>query len=116
MVQNIIIIDGEGNTIHSLSVGQLQPDTTLLGGFLSALQDFSDMFSGDKVQEMEMGKYLLLVSSMENHRLITIHAENREDSKEIHRRFFSLCQRKKDIIENQTFKNELQRLANSLTE
>jgi hypothetical protein len=116
VAENVIVIDGEGNTIHSLSVGQLQPDTTLLGGFLSALQDFSDMFSGNKVQEMEMGNYHFLVSSIGNHRLITVHAEEREDSRDIHGRFFSLCQRNKGSIEDQSFRGQLERLLSSLNE
>ncbi|MBD3160285.1 MAG: hypothetical protein GF309_16015 [Candidatus Lokiarchaeota archaeon] len=115
MVESAIIIDNEGNTIHSLSTGDLHPDTALLGGFLSALQDFSDMVSGDAVQEMEMGEYRFLVSSILDYHLITIHAIKSANPKRIHEEILALCEKNRDSLKDRMFKGRLKRLVESLS-
>lgn len=114
VVESIVIIDNEGNTIHSLSIGALKPDTALLGGFLSALQDFSDMVSGDAVQEMEMGEYRFLVSNILDSYLVTIHVINSANPKRVHEEILALCEKNREHLRDEMFKGRLERLVESL--
>jgi hypothetical protein len=70
----IFLINDAGETIVSVGWENLKFDSSLFGGFLSAVQMFIKKISGTEIQELRFGDLKLLVGSAGTDYVVTLHA------------------------------------------
>ena len=96
IIESIFIINEEGETEVSISLGKFQTEEALFGGFLSAIQMFSQKISGTEIEGILFGDYRMIVRKSNNYFLVTVHAKSDKKSKGDNDRVFSIFQ--KNII------------------
>jgi len=102
-VQSIYVITEEGETVQSLSLGNFKADETLLGGFMSAIQSFSKKVSGNTLEQLSTGDYLVLVTRKAGYLLVTVH--DRDDSNPMTRHGMIRAEFKKHVKERASTNN-----------
>jgi hypothetical protein len=70
----IFLINDAGETIASIGWENLKGDSSLFGGFLSAVQMFIKKISGTEIQELRFGDLKLLVGTAGTDYVVTLHA------------------------------------------
>jgi hypothetical protein len=70
----IFLINDAGETIASIGWENLRGDSSLFGGFLSAVQMFIKKISGTEIQELRFGDLKLLVGLAGTDYVVTLHA------------------------------------------
>ena len=70
----IFLINDAGETIASIGWENLKGDSSLFGGFLSAVQMFIKKISGDEIEELRFGDLKLLVGHAGTDYVVTLHA------------------------------------------
>lgn len=73
MIHSIYVINESGETLAAINRGQFQMDEALFGGFLSAIQMYSQKVSGKNVKELSLDEYRLVISDTGTLFLVTIH-------------------------------------------
>ncbi|MCK5151145.1 MAG: hypothetical protein KAQ65_04870 [Candidatus Thorarchaeota archaeon] len=79
MVQSVFIINEEGETLERIDVGDFETDEVLFGGFMSAIQTFSDKLSGDAVQELSLGNSRMVIQKVNDYILVTVFGKGAKD-------------------------------------
>jgi hypothetical protein len=77
----IFIINSAGETVASVGWENLEGDSALLGGFVSALQMFIKKISGNEINELQFGELKLLIGKAGEHYVVTLHAHNDKEAK-----------------------------------
>ena len=77
----IFLINEAGETIASMGWENLEGDSALLGGFVSALQMFIKKISGNEINELQFGELKLLIGKAGNNYVVTLHAFNDADAR-----------------------------------
>lgn len=70
----IFLINDAGETLASIGWENLKGDSSLFGGFLSAVQMFIKKISGTEIQELRFGDLKLLVGHAGTDYVVTLHA------------------------------------------
>ncbi len=83
MIQGIYIVNEAGETIGSLSFKKFDIDDALFGGFLSAIQMFSQQMSGKNVKELSMENHRLIISEFKDGYVVTVHDRDDKDAVEL---------------------------------
>ncbi len=73
MIHSIYVINQSGETLAAINRGNFQMDENLFGGFLSAIQMYSQKISGKNVKELSLDAYRLVIAEESNLYLVTIH-------------------------------------------
>lgn len=82
MLHSLYIVNDAGETVASISLSDFQIDEALFGGFLSAIQMFSQQMSGDELKEMSMENYRLIIMNARRGYVVTVHDRDDKDTKE----------------------------------
>jgi len=78
----IFLINDAGETVASMGWENLEGDSALLGGFVSALQMFIKKISGNEINELQFGELKLLIGKAGENYVVTLHAHDDVDAKE----------------------------------
>jgi len=70
----IFLINEAGETVASMGWENLEGDSALLGGFVSALQMFIMKISGNEINELQFGELKLLIGKAGENYVVTLHA------------------------------------------
>ncbi|MHA1908421.1 MAG: hypothetical protein ACW98Y_14065 [Candidatus Thorarchaeota archaeon] len=79
MIHSIYVVNDAGETLAAINRGNFDMDDALFGGFLSAIQMYSQKVSGKQVSELSLDKYRMIISKASSVFVVTIHDENDED-------------------------------------
>jgi hypothetical protein len=82
-VYGLFVINEAGETEASVGWENLEGDSALLGGFVSALQMFIKKISGNEVNEMQFGDLKLLIGRAKDDFVVTLHNADESDAKEL---------------------------------
>lgn len=77
----IFVINDAGETIASVGWENLEGDTALIGGFVSALQMFIKKISGNEMNELLFGELKLLIGKAGNNYIVTLHSVDDKEAK-----------------------------------
>jgi hypothetical protein len=80
-VYGIFLINEAGETEASIGWENLEGDSALLGGFVSALQMFIKRISGNEVNELQFGDMRLLIGKAGENFVVTLHDSEDLDAK-----------------------------------
>jgi len=72
----IFLINEAGETVASMGWENLEGDSALLGGFVSALQMFIMKISGNEINELQFGELKLLIGKAGENYVVTLHAND----------------------------------------
>jgi len=75
-VYGICLINEAGETVASIGWENLQGDSALLGGFVSALQMFIKKISGTEITQLQFGEWKLLIGKAGEYHVVTLHAND----------------------------------------
>ena len=73
MIHSIYVINQNGETLAAINRGKFEMDENLFGGFLSAIQMYSQKVAGKNVKELSLDEYRLVISDTSKLFLVTIH-------------------------------------------
>ncbi len=76
----IFLINEAGETVASMGWENLEGDSALLGGFVSALQMFIKKISGNEINELQFGELKLLIGKAAEYYVVTLHANDDKDA------------------------------------
>jgi hypothetical protein len=76
MIQSVYLVNERGETLASVPIGDFQIDEALFGGFLSAIQMYSQRVSGKDIRELSLENYRIIISKPDRVFLVTIHDLN----------------------------------------
>jgi hypothetical protein len=77
MIHGVYIVNHGGETQASINLGEFSVDEVLFGGFLSAIQMYTQQMSGEALQEISLDKYRMVISKTDHVFVVTVH--DRED-------------------------------------
>lgn len=80
-MDGIFFINDAGETIASVGFENLEGDSALIGGFVSALQMFIRSISGNEISELQFGELKLLIGKAGDGYVVTLHASNDNDAR-----------------------------------
>ncbi|MGY5879169.1 MAG: hypothetical protein RTV31_02915 [Candidatus Thorarchaeota archaeon] len=78
----IFLINEAGETVASMGLENLEGDSALLGGFVSALQMFIKKISGNEINELQFGELKLLIGKAGENYVVTLHANDDTDARD----------------------------------
>jgi hypothetical protein len=93
----IFLINDAGETIASIGWENLKGDSSLFGGFLSAVQMFIKKISGTEIEELRFGDLKLLVGHAGTDYVVTLHAFDDEKAEHHNREVVKLVNESSDI-------------------
>ena len=93
----IFVINDAGETIASIGWENLKGDSSLFGGFLSAVQMFIKKISGTEIEELRFGNLKLLVGHAGTDYVVTLHALDDQKAEEHNREVVKLVNESTDI-------------------
>jgi hypothetical protein len=73
LIQSVYVVNDRGETLAAIPIGDFQIDEVLFGGFLSAIQMYSQKVSGTDLKEMSLESYRIIISKVDRVLLVTIH-------------------------------------------
>jgi len=76
----IFLINDAGETVASMGWENLEGDSALLGGFVSALQMFIMKISGNEINELQFGELKLLIGKAGENYVVTLHANDDKEA------------------------------------
>ncbi len=76
MIHSIYVVNEAGETLAAINRGTFDMDDALFGGFLSAIQMYSQKVSGKEVSELSLEDYRMLISKCGSVFLVTIHDDD----------------------------------------
>jgi hypothetical protein len=79
MIHSIYIVNESGETLAAINRGNFSMDEVLFGGFLSAIQMYSQKVSGRDVKELSLDEYRMIISKANTVFLVTIHDQADKD-------------------------------------
>ncbi len=75
LIHSIYIVNDAGETLAAINRGNFDMDDALFGGFLSAIQMYSQKVSGKEVSELSLETYRMLISKANTVFVVTVHDE-----------------------------------------
>jgi hypothetical protein len=72
-------VNDAGETLAAINRGDFDMDDALFGGFLSAIQMYSQKVSGKEVSELSLDDYRMMISKANTVFVVTIHDTNDKD-------------------------------------
>ncbi len=81
MIRNLFVIDGEGNNVVAVNFGEchsIGENEKVVSGFISAIQSFSKMVSGEGASEIRLGN-LFFVMNNHNDLLFALASDTNKD-------------------------------------
>jgi hypothetical protein len=73
LIQSVYVVNDRGETLVAVPIGDFQIDEVLFGGFLSAIQMYSQRVSGTDLKELSLESYRIIISKVDRVLLVTIH-------------------------------------------
>lgn len=67
------MVNDRGETLAEMPIGNFHMDSVLFGGFLSAIQMYSQKVSGTELRELSLDDYRIIISRINSMYLVTIH-------------------------------------------
>ncbi|MDF1540352.1 MAG: hypothetical protein P1Q69_15765, partial [Candidatus Thorarchaeota archaeon] len=64
MIHSIYIVNDAGETLAAINLSKFEMDDALFGGFLSAIQMYSQKVSGQEMSELSLDQYRMLISKV----------------------------------------------------
>lgn len=80
MIHSIYIVNDAGETLAAINRGDFDMDDALFGGFLSAIQMYSQKVSGKEVNELALDEYRMMISKAGSAFVVTIHDHSDKDA------------------------------------
>ncbi|MFW9807882.1 MAG: hypothetical protein ACFFE6_00750 [Candidatus Thorarchaeota archaeon] len=96
----IFLINEAGETVASMGWENLEGDSALLGGFVSALQMFIKKISGNEINELQFGELKLLIGKAGENYVVTLHASDDEEAREHNQTVIELVMDQGDDIDD----------------
>ena len=81
-----------GETLAAIPMGEFQLDEVLFGGFMSAIQMYSQRVSGTDLKEMSLENYRIIISKVDRVLLVTIHELNDKKAAELNSKLSKLVE------------------------
>jgi len=85
-------VNERGETLAAIPMGEFQLDEVLFGGFLSAIQMYSQRVSGTDLKEMSLENYRIIISKVDRVLLVTIHELNDKKAAELNSKLSKLIE------------------------
>ena len=95
MIHSVYIVNESGETLAAINRGNFAMDEVLFGGFLSAIQMYSQKVSGRDVKELSLDEYRMIISKANTVFLVTIHDQTDKDPVKANARILEVL---KDIV------------------
>ena len=92
MIQSVYIVNERGETLASVPIGEFQMDEVLFGGFLSAIQMYSQRLSGKDLKELSLESYRIIISKSDRVFLVTIHDINDKNAADLNTKLSKLVE------------------------
>ncbi|MFX1261272.1 MAG: hypothetical protein ACFFAZ_04230 [Promethearchaeota archaeon] len=86
MLQGVYIVNHAGETQAAINMGEFTVDEVLFGGFLSAIQMYTQQMSGTDLEELSLDKFRMLMSRTENSFVVSVHDRDDEDAADLNRK------------------------------
>ncbi len=86
LIKMVYLINEAGEPLAAIALGNFHADDALFGGFVSAIDMFSQKMSGDTIKELLLGNDRVLVAREGEYLLVTIHDKADTDSQSANRR------------------------------
>jgi hypothetical protein len=96
----IFLINEAGETVASMGWENLEGDSALLGGFVSALQMFIKKISGNEINELQFGELKLLIGKAGENYVVTLHANGDKDANKHNQEVIDLVIEQGDDIDD----------------
>ncbi len=96
----IFVINDAGETIASVGWENLEGDTALIGGFVSALQMFIKKISGNEMNELLFGELKLLIGKAGDNYIVTLHSVDDKEAKAHNREVIKFVTERGDEIDD----------------
>jgi hypothetical protein len=92
LIQSVYIVNERGETLAAIPIGEFQIDEVLFGGFLSAIQMYSQRVSGTDLKELSFENYRIIISKVDRVLLVTIHELNDKKAPELNTKLSKLVE------------------------
>ena len=79
MIHSIYVVNKSGETLAAINRGDFDMDEALFGGFLSAIQIYSQKMAGQGVSELTLDEYKMVITDVSGVFLVTIHDQLDKD-------------------------------------
>ena len=66
MIHNVYVFDENGAPIAEVKVGSIEADSTLMAGFLSAMQSFMKKIAQGEIEELNTNEYTFHIRKVES--------------------------------------------------
>jgi len=76
LIHSIYVVNEAGETLTAINRGNFDMDDALFGGFLSAIQMYSQKVSGQEMSELILEDYKIVLSKSGSAFLVTVHDED----------------------------------------
>ncbi|MGY5874682.1 MAG: hypothetical protein RTU30_02955 [Candidatus Thorarchaeota archaeon] len=90
MIQSIYIVSDAGETLAAITLSDFKLDEVMFGGFLSAIQMFSQQMSGKAVKEMSMESYRLIIADAKKGFVVTVHERDDSNAVDINKKILAV--------------------------
>ena len=90
LIQSVYIVNEGGETLSAIPIGDFQIDEVLFGGFLSAIQMYSQRLSGKDLRELSLENYRIIISKTDRVFLVTIHDLNDKNAAKMNEKLSEL--------------------------
>lgn len=92
MIQSVYLVNDRGETLAAIPIGDFSMDEALFGGFLSAIQMYSQRVSGKDLKELSLENYRIIISKPDRVFLVTIHDINDKNASDLNSRLSQLIE------------------------
>ena len=92
MIQSVYLVNDRGETLASIPIGDFSMDDALFGGFLSAIQMYSQRISGKDLKEFSLENYRIIISKPDRVFLVTIHDINDKNAADLNSQLSKLVE------------------------
>ena len=92
LIQSVYIVNERGETLAAVPIGEFQMDEVLFGGFLSAIQMYSQRLSGKDLKELSLDNYRMIISKSDRVFLVTIHDSKDKNAPELNTKLSKLVE------------------------
>ena len=92
MIQSVYLVNDRGETLAAIPIGDFTMDEALFGGFLSAIQMYSQRVSGKDLKELSLENYRIIISKPDRVFLVTIHDINDKQASELNSKLSQLVE------------------------
>jgi len=99
----VFLVNAAGETIASTGVENLDGDSALLGGFISALQIFVKQISGNQVKSMRLGNLTMMMRQAGDKHVVTLHGVHEKEADEQNKQVVDLLNENPDMATSDSF-------------